>query len=125
MLTFTSCDKATTLPFDYYQNYCVVQLYDTQEDAKWTEYLFYHLSKRAKINTLVSKDFPTDDNHVTLGVHIVADAKYDYKIDREREEITLYAKDENAMLWLIYQFIGGAAELDSRFDASDLPPVIL
>ena len=125
LLTFTSCDKATTLPFDYYQNYCVVQLYDTQEDAKWTEYLFYHLSKRAKINTLVSKDFPTDDNHVTLGVHIVADAKYDYKIDREREEITLYAKDENAMLWLIYQFIGGAAELDSRFDASDLPPVIL
>lgn len=125
LLIFTSCDKATTLPFDYYQNYCVVQLYDTQEDAKWTDYLFRHLSKRAKINTLVSKDFPTNDNHVTLGVHIVSDANYDYKIEREREEITLYAKNENAMLWLIYQFIGGAAELDSRFDASDLPPVIL
>ncbi len=125
LLILTSCDKATTLPFDYYQNYCVVQLYDNKDDAKWTDYLFYHLSKRAKLNTLVSKDFATNDNHVTLGVHLVPDADYDYKIDREREEITLYARDENTMLWLIYQFIGGAAELDSRFDASDLPPVIL
>lgn len=125
ILFFVSCDRATTLPLDYYQNYCVVQLYDTKDDAKWTDYLFYHLSKRAKINTLVSKDFTTDDNNVKLGVHIDSEADYDYKIERNRETINLFAKDSDAMLWLIYQFIGGVADVDTRFDASDLPPAIL
>lgn len=120
-----SCSRANTLPYDYYQNYVVVQSTKGKDDARWTDYLFYHLSKRAKKTGLVVKNFTDIDASVRLNVHIDPQLGADYQIERERLYIQLTARTPDIMLWLIYQFIAGVAEEDTRFNASDLPPAII
>jgi len=125
ILACASCGNATTLPFDYYQNYVVEQGAKGKADAKWTDYLFYHLSKRAKKHGLVVKNFADGDACLRLNVHIDPSLDGDYQIDRQRLYVQLTARTPDLMLWLIYQFIAGVAEQDYRIDASDLPPAII
>lgn len=120
-----SCSRASTLPYDYYQNYVVVQSTKGKADARWTDYLFYHLSKRAKKAGLVVKNFSKNDASLTLNVHIDPQLDGDYQIERQRLYIQLTARTPDLMLWLIYQFIAGVAEEDTRFNASDLPPAVI
>lgn len=121
-LLLTSCTRATTLPFDYYANYCVVDGTDSKQDARWADYLARHLEKRCLSPTLVSRNFTQADNHVKLSVHIEPALTTDWALYRHRQEIRLSARTEEVMLWLIYQFIAGVAEADGRFQARDLPP---
>ena len=126
VLLLSSCSSnATTLPFSYYENYCIIDSHDNKVDKKWTDYLDRHLSKRCLSPTLVSRNFTNSNNNVKISVHVDETMKYDYKVVRERESIELNAKNKDIMLWLIYQFIAGVAQDDGRFSAVDIPPAVI
>lgn len=120
-----SCGKRATVSLNSYQNYVVDQSGRGQDNGKWTDYLYYHLSKRAKKSGLVTKDFANNVDCIHLDVVLDSTLRNDYKIDRQKLYIELTARTPEIMLWLIYQFIAGVAEEDSRFSASDLPPAII
>lgn len=125
-LCLNSCGKANTVPFSYYENYCIVdQSDDNPTDRKWTDYLVRHLSKRCLQKSLVSRNFTNSDNNVKITVHVDTDMDSDYSISRKRTSISLQARDADIMLWLIYQFIAGVADDDGRFDATDIPPAVI
>lgn len=125
-LTLSSCTtRATTLPFDYYEDYCIVDAYNNKVDKHWTDYLQRHLSKRCLSPKIVSRNFANNENKINISVHVDNSLGHEYNIVRTREEVRLIAKTEDVMLWLIYQFIAGVAQDDWRFNASDILPAVI
>lgn len=93
-------------------------------DIRWAEYLYTHLKKRATEKNIIQsqKSFIDYDRII---VEIDPELGADYKISKENNQIKITATDNQAMLWLIYQFIKKLSINDPRFNTDDLPPAII
>lgn len=98
---------------------------DSEVDEKWAQYLCSHMQRRGGDNARVDYGKPTG-NSMNVEVHIDAELPGDFKVENKSENcITLTAKDEKTIVWLMYQFMRKAGDADSTFSVSDLPMSLL
>lgn len=104
----------------------VIEPYSTtdQQDRKWADYLFAHLSKRTSTVGIVAKE-NRKSNGMTVRVDLDFTLKEDCSWYLGKDQIVLRAKNEKCMLWLLYQFMSNMGTTDSRISVSDLPPAII
>ncbi len=91
--------------------------------VKWQEYLFRQLSKRAGESFAVSKK--AEPSLFTLVIGQAGEKDGSYCITTEENRVSIRAKDDATMLWLLYQLLKITGERDSRLQAGDLPPAII
>ena len=93
-------------------------------DVQWSERLRIQMDNRSGKSGLVA----TKDSGSSL-FRIVTDVNsklpHAYSVQYTSNGVILSAKDEDTMLWLIYQWISLLSETDSRISANDLPPAVL
>ena len=126
LFLFSACDAFHPKPqsTDYY---LVVPLRnDSKSDAKWAGYLRKHLDNRSALSESVLTK-PNDKQKQIMSVSVMLNTAMltDYAISYTSHGVCLKAKDENKMLWLIYQFISMIGDRDKRFDVTDLPSPML
>jgi hypothetical protein len=126
LFLFSACDAFHLKPqsTDYY---LVVPLRnDSKSDAKWAGYLRKHLDNRSALSESVLTK-PNDKQKQIMSVSVMLNTAMltDYAISYTSHGVCLKAKDENKMLWLIYQFISMIGDRDKRFDVTDLPSPML
>ena len=99
---------------------------DFPSDIKWTQYLCQHLDKRCSESDAVRMPEEGSANDKKELYHIIINVNSnlpkDYSITYTDKDVTLSAKNDDQMLWLLYQFMDILGMKDSRFDVSDLPP---
>lgn len=126
-----SCRAEAPLPFADYASYCILAATDSKANAHWAAYLATQLRKRTREATKGGQNVVTeikDEAHnPALYIYMVCDAKAEQAVKAERDgnSLTLTARDDKAMLWLVYQFISAAGAEDQRIDCEDLPPALL
>lgn len=117
-----SCSSAFAIELSYFDSYTIASTEPGSRDDKWADYLCNHLRKRTTLPSLFSREIAGKGEAIKIKTHLDASLDCTYEIKRERTEIELIAKNEDAMLWLVYQFISAAAEEDERIKPDDLPP---
>lgn len=121
-----ACSGNDLKPFSQYSEYAIsAASTDDNADAKWASYLKSHFQKRATDRDCVLAGQSQDDSQLQITVDMDAQMQADYAVSIGKHEITLKARNTEAMLWLQYQFMSVAAREDSRFTASDLPPAMI
>lgn len=94
------------------------------ESEKWAKYLYEHLSKRTEHQGALL--FQTEqENFMKFIIILDRDLKSDYDIDCNTKVLTLKARNDQVMIWLLYQLMEELSTNDDRFIANDLPPAIL
>ena len=109
------------------QRYDAYEIAATDEDAhdtKWAEYLRTQLNNRGIV--VQNQQNSTPNQHILqIAIDLNPSLQYDYAVLRDNEHLTLCAKNENSMLWILYQFISWISQYDDRVDATDLTPPLL
>lgn len=108
---------------DAYDVYWVVSGTDNPVDVRWENYLRDHLNRRSGNKNIAVSDNPLTDDCLQVMVHIDSLHDYDYSLFRDGGTVRLIARNDEKMLWLIYQFISALG--DERVNVSDLPPAII
>lgn len=100
--------------------------YDSKKDLKWSEYLFNHLRHRGgDDNAPVFYDILDISGSKFVKVHIDENAKFDFKVSNDDNTVSLTARDERTMLWLLHQYMRMLGNVDERFPSRDLPAAII
>jgi len=100
---------------------------NNSSDTRWASYLYEHLDNRCSESEAVRlSDKGTMGQKQLFRIVINEDSLLpkDYSIKYKEQEVTLSARNDEQMLWLIYQFMDLLGLKDSRFDVSDLPPSV-
>lgn len=98
-----------------------------QSSAAMADYFNQHLSKRNTGNKLsiIRTDSPDTTNKTNqLYFELVPDLSFDYEIKNVPGKLSLFAKNRETMIWLIYGLISQLGE-KVDIDAHDLPPAII
>ena len=119
LLFFTSCFSQTRQEGLHFDTYDILAADEDATDTKWAEYLRSQLEHRGVSSEKELK------NTLEIIVDLNPSLEEDYSLLRTKNRLTLKAKDQSSMLWILYQFISWLAQYDSRVDASDLPPALL
>lgn len=121
-----SCGNETA-SFATYDGYCVVPAdADNKADVKWANYLYEHWARRASETVqVVNGKEGGKKNLLRVSVGIDKDMSSDYAVKKSSDEIALFARDAEKMMWLVYQFMESTGEADSRMDIDDLPPAVI
>lgn len=102
-----------------------VQFDDSPLNEKWGHYLYKHLSRRIQDGKMVLLH-KTKKNFLNIKVGIDPGQSHDYRIvSKGNKQLTLTARNEKTMLWLIYQFIERLSGEDDHIIADDLPPSVV
>ncbi len=96
---------------------------ESRVSKKWCAYLAYHLKKRSSENVILLDKEKAGSTFIYISVN--KESEYDYCIEKEKRKISLTAKDEQTMLWLIYQLIGNLSIDCKGINAEDIPPPII
>lgn len=91
------------------------------------DYLFQHLTNRNKKDkvSILRYDNPNpNDKSNLIYLELAADLKFDYEINNIPGKLSLFAKDRETMIWLIYELITQLGE-EIDLDTHDLPPAII
>lgn len=94
---------------------------ETGSGDKWGNYTFHHLSKRCSEKDIVTLH-EKHNGFKNIRVEVDNNLPNDYKIEHTKNELILKTRNNNAIIWLIYQFINQLSREDERFSAEDLPP---
>lgn len=97
----------------------------SDEEIKWAEYFYNHLKKRTndKNKILLQKENP---KYITFVLHLNPKATYDYCLKKESKNWKLIVKNEQVMIWAIYQIIKRISEDNTTLvQAPDLNPSII
>lgn len=99
---------------------------DNKVDDEWASYLYKHLNKRCSQSDAVELSQGDDERKQRFKIIVKEDKALhtDYSVKYGDGCVTLSARDDDQMLWLIYQFMEMLGEEDKRFDISDLSPAI-
>ena len=121
--TLASC-AGSRASFASYSGYAISPA-DTADayDRKWADYLITHLARRTEIVSLVRKQGEPEALRVVVDYDTRLDS--DYKVNWTAGALALSARNKEAMLWLLYQFMSAAGEDDRRLSVADLPPALL
>ncbi len=100
------------------------------ENEKWSNYLYRHLHKRANDSTIVVYATEVDETKKAntvknILIQVNNSLKEDYCIRHEGNILKLTLKDAETATWMVYQLIEAIAQVDHRFEASDLNPAIV
>ena len=98
-----------------------------QNSAAMADYFNQHLSKRNTENKLsiIRTDSPdTTEKTNQLYFELVPDLSFDYEIKNVPGKLSLFAKNRETMIWLIYGLISQFGE-KGDIDVHDLPPAII
>lgn len=93
---------------------------DSKADARWAAYLAGQIERRSRTADLVVPAGEGGDSCLYIEVCVDAGLDHDYELRRSDGGISLAARDDGKMLWLVYQFLSGCG--DGRIDVSDLAP---
>lgn len=96
-------------------------------DTRWASYLCEHLDKRCLESEAVKvseKGSKGQKQLFRIIIHEDSLLSKDYYIKYTDKEITLSARNDEQMMWLMYQFMEMLGIKDCRFDVSDLPPSV-
>ncbi|WFB63667.1 DUF4838 domain-containing protein [Sphingobacterium sp. WM] len=91
------------------------------------DYLYQHLTKRNKedkTSILRADNANPNDKSNLIYLELVADLNFDYEINNIPGKLSLFAKDRETMIWLIYELITQLGE-EIDLDTHDLPPAII
>lgn len=91
-------------------------------DTKMADYLKTHLKKRCKGGVVMPSAKSLNSYEVAVGVK--EDLGADYQVKYIPSGVSLIAKDERTLIWLLYQFIKREGITDSAIAIEDLPPCI-
>ena len=119
LLFFTSCFSQTRQEGLHFDTDDILAADEDATDTKWAEYLRSQLEHRGVSSEKELK------NTLEIIVDLNPSLEEDYSLLRTKNRLTLKAKDQSSMLWILYQFISWLAQYDSRVDASDLPPSLV
>ena len=124
------CSGGTLRPFSSFSAYSVAPVSaEAEADARWADYLVRHLSRRAGTRVAVRAAAPgaadAGADALSVSVGVVPALESGYAVTRTDNSLTLRARDEATLLWLVYQFISAAGASDARLATSDLPPAIV
>lgn len=126
LAVLSGCASAPIKPFAQYSEYAVQAANEgSRADAKWADYLKTHFQKRATDRDCVLMGKAQDDSQLQIDVQMDSSMSADYAVEMQEHQIRLKARNEEAMLWLQYQFMSAVSAEDGRFLASDLPPAII
>ncbi len=121
-----ACSSTLLKPFSQYSEYAFRAAdADDNADAKWASYLKSHFQKRATDRDCVIAGQAQDDSQLQITVDMDTQMTTDYAVAVTPNNITLKARNTEAMLWLLYQFMSKAASEDNRFTATDLPSAMI
>lgn len=100
--------------------------YDSKKDLKWSEYLFNHLRHRGgDDNAPVFYDIMDIADSRIVKVHLDENAEFDFNVKNDDNTISLVARNECTMLWLLHQYMRMIGDVDERFPNKDLPAAII
>ncbi|WP_163320005.1 DUF4838 domain-containing protein [Dysgonomonas sp. 520] len=119
-----SCGADNKTPSLNSLNYNVIFEENTVSE-KWGNYVFNHLSKRSKEKGIVHLQNSGNGDYKAIMIEVDKNLEYDYCVEHIDKQIVLKAKTEEAIIWLIYQFMKCLSDSDDRFIADDLPPAII
>lgn len=126
VLTFCASCKGKEPSFDFSQREFLITSNGDKWSAEAADYLYHHLSKRAKDKVdfhLERSDDPSIAfNGDTIYMEIVSDLADDYELKNEKHSLSIFAKDKATMVWLTYMFIDKMAQFHEHIDVSDLVP---
>lgn len=91
---------------------------------KWGKYLFDCLSKRTEHQgaLLLQTEHP---DFMKFMIILDENLEFDYDIDCNTKVLTLKARNDEVMIWLLHQLMEELSTNDERFTADNLPPAIL
>ncbi|MGL4851048.1 MAG: DUF4838 domain-containing protein [Phocaeicola sp.] len=126
ILCFSACTQAQILPLTDYESLLISPASEeSQEDTRWSTYLFNQLDKRTHHSGFVTSAIETKKRILEVVVSVNNGQTSDYQVVIQPHKITLLAKGEQEMIWLIYQFISKLGAEDKRVVVDDLPPAII
>ena len=96
----------------------------SEADKKWAKYLSDHLQRRGGDGARVYYEKSMYKGS-EIKVHIDENLKGDFEIENDDKGLTLTAKDDRTILWLIYQFMRKVGDTDPAYEISDLPMSIV
>lgn len=121
-----ACMAPALKSFGQYSEYAILPASPSDAvDVKWATYLKTHFQKRATDRDCVIAAPALDDSQLQVTVDLDPGLATDYRVGVADHALTLSARNTEAMLWLLYQFMSAAARADSRLAVSDLPPAVL
>ena len=105
-----------------YDFYLVLAADEEGDDLRWTDYLQSQLDRRGK-----TRPQTISGEGTTLEIVVDVDPAMtsEYAVVRQKDRLTLRAKNPDSMLWLLYQFIAWLSQYDDHLEALDLPPALL
>lgn len=124
-LSIVGCASADVKSPSDYKGYTVCPYRESASgDVRWAEYLKRHLERRG------GKKVPVEYNRSGRGLfrlEVCLDtlSEKDFCFRRNRDGVRITARNDEAMLWLQYQFMKLLGNEDTRIEASDLPPALL
>lgn len=105
-----------------YDSYLVLAADEESDDLRWTDYLQSQLDRRGK-NRL--QTISGEETTLEIVVDVDPAMTSEYAVVRQKDRLTLRAKNPDSMLWLLYQFIAWISQYDEHLEALDLPPALL
>lgn len=115
--------------FDFSSEYFVILSNGDKMSAGAADYLFDHLKKRISNDQnleLVRSD--EGDKSVTgeiIYLEVVPDLLHDYQVINEHGKLSIFAKNDEVMLWLSYMLIDRMSYFHSGINVSDLAPTFI
>lgn len=103
----------------------VIQNEGDAKSEKWASYLFNHLKKRTKdksILQLADTDANIPKGYKSIYIHFDEDLVHDYSISNSGQRMIITVKSDQVAIWMVYQLIDRIAEVNSKFNASDISP---
>lgn len=105
-----------------YDSYLVLAADEEGDDLRWTDYLQSQLDRRRKTRP---QTISGEGTTLEIVVDVDPAMKSEYAVVRQKDRLTLRAKNPDSMLWLLYQFIAWISQYDDHLEALDLPPALL
>lgn len=126
LFAFSSCtsSKGQSNVFNFSEQKMFIISNGDQSSAAMADYFNQHLSKRNTANKLsiIRTDSPdTTEKTNQLYFELVPDLSFDYEIKNARGKLSLFAKNRETMIWLIYGLISQLGD-KVDIDVHDLPP---
>ena len=110
-----------------YDNYVINK--STPQNKIFSDYLFFHLNKRAEKGIVLRQDIdalPSDVSQVQfIDAFVDTNLESDYEIVKKDNQLTLKANSKKTLYWLFYQYFQALSENDSKIKGTDLPPAII
>lgn len=122
-LLLTGCSGAVAEGLCPPSCYSVVAATGTKADARWADYLAAQIDRRSSGAALLVPEGAGGDTCLTVTLHVDGGLEHGYELRRSGNTLSLSARDDARMLWLVYQFLSGCG--DGRVDVGDLPPAYI